>query len=268
MLIVQPSAELLPKFTKKVKKCLKLGGDYCIINKLYKKGYSIKRLKESDCMKKKQLLLVCVVMIFIGVGLAILKTNVHAFGDYDHSNLRNSDCDIVKDVDISEFDGFLPILSALGAHIHNEEVEYHPFQGNFYEVDLSYLLAYMKDTPLVEYTEDADNYYLDSVNADKLTNYAFCEGAYEALYDFGKNSEAYYDNQSHLFVVRKRDFPMDYSVKVTNATYSYGETWGEDFGYYDLNAILYKGEEAVATMKYQIEYEDGEYSVVDAAIVR
>ena len=219
-------------------------------------------------MKKKQLLVAVIAIAIIGAGVAVFRTNVKANSEYGFDVSRVNDCDLVKDVELSEFDGFLPILTGLGAHIHNEEVKYHPYQGNFYEVDLSYLLAYMKDAPLVEYTEDENNYYLDSINIEKLTDYAFSAGAYESLYDFSKNSDAYYDNETHMFVVRKRTFPMDYSIKLTKGQFSYGETWGEGFGYYDLEAILYEGDEVVGTMKYQIEYEDDTYSVVGAELVK
>ena len=37
---------------------------------------------------------------------------------------------------------------------------------------------------------------------------------------------------------------------------------------YDLEAILYKGDEIVGTMKYQIENEDEMYSVVSAELVK
>lgn len=219
-------------------------------------------------MKKKQILVVILAVAIIGVGIAVFKTNVSANSEYGYEVTRINDCDLVKDVDLSDLDEFLPILTGLGAHIHNEDVKYHPFQGNFYEVDLSYLLAYMKDAPLVEYTEDDNNYYLDSQNIEKLTDYAFCAGAYESIYDFSKKSEAYYDNETHMFVVRKRTFPMDYSIKLTKGQFSYGEKWKEDFGYYDLEAILYKGDEIVGTMKYQIEYEDETYSVVSAELIK
>ena len=219
-------------------------------------------------MKKKQLLVAVIAVALIAVGVAVFRTNVKANSEYGHDVSRANDCDMVKDVDLSEFESFLPILTGLGAHIHNEEVKYHTYHGDFYEVDLSYLLGYMKDAPLVKYTEDENNYYLDDVNIEKLTDYAFCAGAYESIYDFGKNSATYYDNEKDIFVVRKRTFPMDYSIQITKGQFSYGETWGEDFGYYDLEAVLYKGTEVVGTMKYQIEYEDDTYSVVSAELVK
>ena len=122
----------------------------------------------------------------------------------------------------------------------------------------------MKDSSLVKYTEDDNNYYLDSENADDLTNYAFSAGAYEAIYDFGKDAEAYYDLKTHLFVVRKRNIPMDYAIKIKSATCSHGEAGGLEYCYYDLEAELYKGDELVGNMKYQLEDEDGYYSVVSA----
>ena len=214
---------------------------------------------------KKKLLAMFLTLGVVATCIAIVKTNVSA-NDDDLGVRRNKDTEIVEDVDISEFDTMMPVFTALGAQIHNEDVEYHPYKGNFYEVSLSYLLAYMKDSPLVKYTEDDDNYYLDDENVDDLTNYAFSAGAYEAIYDYGKDAEAYYDMKSHLFVVRKRNIPMDYSIKIYRATCSHGQAGGLDYCYYDLDAELYKGDEFVGNMRYQLECDDGYYSVVSAEI--
>lgn len=161
------------------------------------------------------------------------------------------------EVNVELLEGMEPIFTALGAQIYNERFEYCAYR-RFYDKAFNYLLAYAKDSTKFNFIEDNDYYYISEKEMRALSSTAFYGGALDSLSSLNtleevKDGYAMYDSANKRYIIRKKEVPMDYSVKVKKFKATEYVHEGRHELYYYVGVELYKAGKYVDDIDFTME---------------
>ena len=122
----------------------------------------------------------------------------------------------IKEVDVKKFDKILPVITAISGHVYTRDSGYDAYRSTFYETSFNGILNYCEKNKLVDYTEDENNYYLDPINMNALSDIAYYGGDTAEIREvYDKGAMIYYDEELNVYVIAKEDVDMGYTVKLT-----------------------------------------------------
>jgi hypothetical protein len=206
-------------------------------------------------MKKRKIIVAVAMAASILFGGVAFKIGASANGQVEHlsnQEYKDDNWDRIVEEDVKEYDRLLPVIVALGGHIHTRNSGYDAYKSSFYETSFNKILKYCEKDKLVDYTEDDTNYYLDSKNMSILSSVAYDGGDYNTLHETNNKDIAYYDEKLDKYVIRKTDVDMGYSVKLTKATIHDGKSNGVYYCYYKLEGELFKDGEKIDNIRISV----------------
>lgn len=199
-------------------------------------------------MKKKVVMILTVAVVLSFAGMIGFMRNSKADNSVVEEEKDSNSYTNEWNESVETFNKMVPIFTALGAETFTEDLAYY-WRRDFYSKSFPYLVAYSKDLQKFEITEEENCYKVSYGSMLALESTAFYGGSFNiGTLDDGENFDdsAVYDERNNIYLVGKKEIPMDYSLTITSAK---GKQYVDDGRFdepiYTVNAKLYKSGEYV-----------------------
>lgn len=199
-------------------------------------------------MKKCKIFVAVAMAAVVLFGGVAFKISASANEQVESENWKET-----RELNVDQFNKLVPVITALSGHVHTRNSGYDAYRSTFYETSFNGILKYSEQDKLADYTEDDNYYYLDWRNMCALSDIAYYGGSFKTLQEIDNEEVAYYDEESGMYIIRKKDIDMGYSVKLTKAEETNGKYDYEYYTHYYLEGELYKDGNKVDNIRVYVE---------------